>query len=72
MNGRPDRCPRCFCRDLLDGETLGFKDESIIIRSFEYEIRQCRDCGFSDLEEVFEDNSPPGTLAVSIILEKEL
>lgn len=51
---------------------MGFNDESIIVRSMDGKIYQCRKCRFDGFEQVFEDNSAPGTLSVSIMSEREV
>ena len=65
-----ERCPACFSKDLREG-IAGFGDETIIVRSMDGKIYQCRKCGFDDFEEVFVDTAPPGVLSVSIMSERE-
>ena len=71
MQSKSLRCPSCFSRDLVDG-IIAFQDETMLVRSMDGKIYQCRECRFDGFEEVFVDNAPLGTLSVSIMSEDEV
>lgn len=71
MQSKPLRCPRCFSRDILHG-IAAFGDETMIVRSMDGNLYQCRGCRFNDFEEVFTDTCPSGALSVSIMSEVEV
>jgi hypothetical protein len=48
------RCPMCFCKNLRQGEGLiGPHDRDTEIRSFDFNILQCMECGWSGDESRF-------------------
>lgn len=63
------RCPRCFSRDLQQGEGIGTPRDENRIFSFDFEIVQCMDCGWAGDERRF-DPKPKGLAVVSPWTEK--
>jgi predicted nucleic-acid-binding Zn-ribbon protein len=58
------RCPKCFATVLRKGEGFPNKDSDMEVRSFDFDIVQCKTCGWSGDMRRFE---PPKKKGVAVI-----